>query len=209
MRFRSGTPPKKSPQRHLFGAASPPTRTTYPDRNSIVRSNIPCATHAAPGGGGGGAHLGSASWRRARGGDHPGHGDTPVTRGGDAPRDAPREKSGKFRKNRTKPGKITNKKAKIGQKRPKIIKTDIFFFFFGRHPGLRHPRLGPRGRSPRAAPCSAPEARGGGTSGSPRVVPRRGAPEGSAPRAVVLNRGELRSRQGRGRSMQFGALSAA
>ena len=52
-------------------------------------------------------------------------------------------------------------------------------------------------------------ARGGGTSGSPRVVPRRGAPEGCAPRAVVFNRGEWRSRQGRGRSMQFGALTAA
>ena len=52
-------------------------------------------------------------------------------------------------------------------------------------------------------------AQGGGTSGSPRVVPRRGVPEGSAPRAVVLNRGEWRSRQGRGRSMQFGALTAA
>ena len=67
----------------------------------------------------------------------PGTATRPVTRGGDAPGDAPREKSGKFRKNRTKPGKITNKQAKIGQKRPKIIKTGIFSP--GRHLGQRHP----------------------------------------------------------------------
>ena len=37
--FQSRSAPPQ--RRHLFRAASPPTRTTYPDRNSIVRSNIP------------------------------------------------------------------------------------------------------------------------------------------------------------------------